>query len=90
MRQEMQHLSALLHIPRDGEAEPEEPISSAARTKWFGSGRRELHDDIRILKAFEKAVRAKGRVPEAWKEQLDRAFGAEFYELLVKWPTHEH
>jgi hypothetical protein len=86
-RQEMQHLSALLDIPRDGEPQPEEPTASAAMTRWFGSGRRELNDGIRILKALEQAVRAKGRVPEEWKEQLDRAFGIEFYESLVKWPT---
>ena len=51
VRQEMQHLSALLHIARDGEAEPKEPIPSAARTKWFGSGRRELAEGIRMLKS---------------------------------------
>jgi hypothetical protein len=82
-RQEMQHLRALLDIPRDGEAEPEEPRASAAMTKWFGSGRRELNEGIRILKALEQVVRLKGRVPEEWKERLDRAFGVEFYESLV-------
>jgi hypothetical protein len=87
MRQETQHLRALLDIPKDGEPQPDEPIVSAARTKWFGSGRRELNEGIRVLEAFEKAVRAKGRVPAEWKEQLDRAFGLEFYELLVRWPT---
>jgi len=87
MRQETQHLKALLDTPKDGEPQPDEPIVSAARTKWFGSGRRELNEDIRILKALEQAVRAKGRVPEEWKDQLDRAFGVEFYESLVKWPT---
>jgi hypothetical protein len=86
-RQEMQHLRALLDIPRDGEAEPEEPRASAAMTKWFGSGRRELNEGIRILKALEQVVRLKGRVPEEWKERLDRAFGVEFYESLVNWPT---
>jgi hypothetical protein len=83
----MQHLRALLDIPRDGEAEPEEPRASAAMTKWFGSGRRELNEGIRILKALEQVVRLKGRVPEEWKERLDRAFGVEFYESLVNWPT---
>jgi hypothetical protein len=87
IRQETQHLKALLDNPKDGEPQPDEPIVSAARTKWFGSGRRELNEGIRVLEAFEKAVRAKGRVPAEWKEQLDRAFGVEFYELLVRWPT---
>jgi hypothetical protein len=86
-RQETQHLKALLDTPKDGELQPDETIVSAARTKWFGSGRRELNEDIRILKALEQAVRAKGRVPPEWKDQLDRAFGVEFYESLVKWPT---
>jgi hypothetical protein len=86
-RQEMWQLRALLDVPRDGEPQPEEPTASAAMTRWFGSGRRELTEGIRMLKALEQAVRAKGRVPEEWKERLDRAFGVEFYESLVKWPT---
>jgi|HubBroStandDraft_4_1064222.scaffolds.fasta_scaffold145952_1 hypothetical protein len=83
----MQHLRALLDIPRDGEPQPEEPRPSVARTKWFGSGRRELNEGIRILVELEQELRAKGRVPAESKEQLDRAFGVEFYESLVKWPT---
>src|SRR5580692_9729146 len=86
-RKEMQHLRALLDIPRDGEPQPEEPRPSVARTKWFGSGRRELNEGIRILVELEQELRAKGRVPAESKEQLDRAFGVEFYESLVKWPT---
>jgi hypothetical protein len=86
-RQEMRQLTALFDIPGKEEPQSEAPIPSAAMTKWFGSGRRELNEGIRILQAFERVVRTRGRVPAEWKEQLDRAFGLEFYESLVKWPT---
>jgi hypothetical protein len=55
--------------------------------KWFGSGRRALNDGIHILETLEQDVRKSGRVDEEWKEHLDRAFGVEFYESLMKWPT---
>jgi len=85
-RLEMRQLTALFDVPANEEPQSEGSIPSTAMTRWFGSGRRELNDGIRILQAFDGAVRTRGGVPGEWKEQLDRAFGVEFYESLVKWP----
>ena len=87
IREEMRRLTAVLDIPRAEEARSGGPIGSAAMVKWFGSSRTELKEGIHMLEVLEEEVASKGRVPEEWKEHLDRAFGVEFYESLMEWPT---
>jgi hypothetical protein len=85
VRSEMQHLRRFVENPLDAQAQTSSPDSHPARAKWYASGPQALNDAVRFLKQLRDDFQEHGRIQDSWKEELDRRFGASFYELLTKW-----
>lgn len=54
-------------------------------TEWYASNPRAMREAVRLIDFLIPQVRSGGRVPDAAVEDVQRAFGPDFYQRLEEW-----
>jgi|HubBroStandDraft_5_1064220.scaffolds.fasta_scaffold07862_2 hypothetical protein len=85
VRQEMRRVRQLFGESAAQPAQSEPPEGPMAATAWYLSGRQGLREGMRLLDAVKAEFLNLGRIDARWHAALDKAFGADFRQLLTQW-----
>jgi hypothetical protein len=84
-RHEGQQLSAKNDTQKEDESPSDQLAGPAPVLGWYAASRQELNGAIRFLRIVTEDFRNNGKIRDEWKQDMQRAFGPEFYALLADW-----
>jgi len=60
-----------------------------AGTEWYLAGKQAIRDGMKLIAAVRAEYERLGRIDPEWNAPLDKAFGAQFRQLLTEWPSSD-